>query len=143
MYSATGTMMIGVDGLTNEEVIDMFEAYLSNELNVHPSNIEVEYDSESGVMTYVIASDDIRDVDNPLSIISKDDFSTELELATSIEIEFIELPAEVLVTVDVIVDASNVDDDSIAADDVIQSILSQDESYDVNGEGTLMKFEKF
>ena len=126
--------MISEDDLTNQEVVEAFEAALSDELNVHPSNIEVTYDGESGMLTYVITSDDIVAVDDAISIISRDDFVSELEL-DSIEIDSIEPPVEILVTVDVIVDASNVHDASLAVDDVIQSLLSQDESYDVNGEG--------
>ena len=128
-------MMISEDDLTNEEVVEAFEAALSDELKVHPSNIEVTYDSESGMLTYVITSDDIVAVDDAISIISRDDFVSELEL-DSIEIDSIEPPVEILVTVDIIVDASNVPDASLAVDDVIQSLVSQDESYDVNGEGT-------
>ena len=125
-------MMISEDDLTNEEVVDAFETALADELNVHPSNIEVTYDDESGMLTYVITSNDIEDVDDAISIISRNDFASELKL-DEIEIESIESPTEVLVTVDVIVDASNVDT-SVAIDDVIQSILSQDASYNVNGE---------
>ena len=44
------------------------------------------------------------------------------------EIDSIESPEEILVTVDVIVDASNVHDASLAVDDVIQSLVSQDEN---------------
>ena len=123
------------DDVTNEEVVEAFETALSDELNVHPSNIEITYDNESGILTYVITSDDIVAVDDAISIISRDDFASELEL-DSIEIDSIEPPAEILVTVDVIVDASNVRDASLAVDDVIQLLNSQDEGYDVNGEGT-------
>ena len=118
----------------------MFEASLSDELNVHPSDIGVTYDNESGMVTYVITSDDIREVDNAIAIISRDEFTSELELVDAIEIDSIEPPADVLITVDVIVDASNVDDASLAVDDVIQSIISQDESYDINGEGIRFNF---
>ena len=135
IYSATGTITISEDDLTNEEVVEAFETALSDELNVHPSNIEVTYNNESGVLTYVITSDDIVAVDDAISIISRDDFVSELEL-DSIEIDSIEPPVEILVAVDVIVDASNVHDASLAVDDVIQSLVSQDESFDVNGEGT-------
>ena len=135
IYSATGTITISEDDLTNEEVVEAFETALSDELNVHPSNIEVTYDNESGMLTYVITSDDIVAVDDAISIISRDNFASELEL-DSIEIDSIEPPVEILVAVNVIVDASNVHDASLAVDDVIQSLVSQDESYDVNGEGT-------
>ena len=113
----------------------MFEAALSEEVNVHPSNIEVTYDNESGTVTYIITGDDIEDVDNAISITSQNDFASELEVEDTIQIDYIDPPAEVLVTIDVIADASNVDDASIAIDDVIHSILSQDENYDVNGKG--------
>lgn len=105
-------------------------------MNIHPSDVEVTYDSESGMVTYVITSDDMEDVDNAISIISQDDFASTLEVADEIQIDTIESPSEVLVTVDVIADATNVDNISLAVDNVIQLITSQDESYDVNGKGT-------
>lgn len=135
VYSATGTATISADDLTNEEVIEAFENFLSNELNIHPSNIEVTYDIESGMVTYDITSDDIEDVDNAITIISQDDFVTNLRLMDAIEIESIEPPTEVLVTIDAVVDASNVDDVSLVTNDVIELIRSQDENYNVNSEG--------
>lgn len=108
---------------------------MSNELNIHPSNIEVTYDSESGMVTYGITSDDIEDVNDAMTIISQDDFVINLPVVSGIEIESIEPPTEVLFTIDVAVDASNVDDVSLVTNDVIELIRSQDETYNVNSEG--------
>ena len=132
--------MISEDDLTNEEVVEAFQTTLSEELNIHPSNIEITYDNENGQVTYVITGENIEDVDNAISIIKRDEFASEIELPDTIQIDSIESPVEITVTVDVVVDAANVDDASLAVDDVIQSILSQDQSYDVNGACILFLF---
>ena len=44
-------MFIDAGELSDEEVIDSFESALADHLNIHPSNVEVSYDSETGEVT--------------------------------------------------------------------------------------------
>lgn len=87
------------------------------------------------MVTFVIESDNMQDIDDATSIMSQDDFITELELTETITIDSITPPAETLVTVEVEVDASNIDDVSVAIDEIIHSIELQDSNYAVNGQG--------
>jgi hypothetical protein len=132
-YSASGSMTIDAAELSEEEVIEAIESALVDELKVHPSDIEVAYDPETGVVSYVITSDDIAFVDNAITTISQDDFVVELDLIDDITIDSVLPPADIVVTVDVVVDASNVDDASIAVNDVTEAIQDQEPSYNVIG----------
>ena len=40
-------MTVSAEGLTDEEVITSIEEALANELNVHPSDVEVEFEKHS------------------------------------------------------------------------------------------------
>lgn len=92
------------------------------------------------MVTYIITSDDIEDVDNAISSISQEDFVTELAFVDEVEVASISPPGEVLAKVDIVVDASNVDDVSYAFNNVIENIQSQDENYQANGQGIKIHF---
>ena len=57
-YSASGSISVTASDLTEEEVVSTIEAALIDEFEVHPSDVEVSYDSDTGVVTYTINSDD-------------------------------------------------------------------------------------
>eukprot|EP00493_Phyllostaurus_siculus_P009752 UN09883 len=71
---------------------------------------------------------------------SEDDFVTELGLADTIEINSIEPHSEVVMAIEVSVDVANVANSSIASDNAITAIESQDESYNVIGRGIQILF---
>ena len=128
-------MEVTADALTDDEVMTTFESVLADELNVHPSELDISYDRESGVLTYAIRSDDIDTIDDAIARITQDDFATELELSDDIVIDSIIPPTDVVATIDVTVDASEVEDVSSTVSDVMDAIQRQDSSFEVIGEG--------
>ena len=51
-------MIADAADLTDEAVVNSITSALAEELDIHPSNIDVSYDSETGAVTYIITSDD-------------------------------------------------------------------------------------
>ena len=126
--------------MTDDEVAESIQAALVDELGVHPSDVEVEYDSATGVATYIITSDDAESLADIISTTEAENFSDSLPVPESIQIDSSEPLGDITVTVDVIVDASNVDDADVAVDAVSQSLRQQNPSYDINGEGNKLIF---
>ena len=108
-------------------------------MDVHPSNLEVFFDSDTGVLTYVITSDDIDSVAKAITIISEPDFISRIDLGEEISIASIDISDDIAATIDVIVDASNVTDASVAAEVVIQSIQQLDDTFEVSSRGNLLR----
>ena len=95
-------MIVDADGLSDEEITHAIESAIATELEVHPSDIEVIYDSETGVATYTITGDDVESLDSTIIEMQQEDF----EITTdNISIASIELSTEIIVNVDVSVDA--------------------------------------
>ena len=121
--------------MSDDEVVATFESALAAELDVHPSNVEVYFDSETGILTYVITSDDIDLVAEAITTVSEPEFISRIDVGEGILIDSIDASDDIIVTVDVIVDASNVPDANVAADAVAQSIQQQDDAFDVSSQG--------
>ena len=109
-------MIVDADGLGDAEITNVIESALATELDVHPSDIEVMYDSESGVATYVITSDNAESLNAIISETQREEFDITLD---NISIESIDPSAEIMVNIDVNVDASSVTDADTAVDLII------------------------
>jgi hypothetical protein len=123
------------DGLTAEEVENAVESALVNELNVHASDVEVSYDSDSGVVTYTITSDDAESLVSANDAMQEDSFEDALDLGDDVSVVDFTAPTDVVATVDVTVDASNVDDVSSIVTSVTEALEEQDDDYVVDGQG--------
>ena len=134
-------MTVDASGLTDEEVESSLKAALVSELNLHSSDVEVSYDSESGVATYTITSDDAESLVGVVSDMNEDGFSDGLT-ADGVTISSLTPPSDVTAVVEVSVDASNVDDVQDAVDSVTTTIQNQDESYNVTGDGNFIFFDQ-
>ena len=57
-YDITGSVSIETDGseVSEEELVSALQESIANTLNVHPSDVSVTIDSETGVATYTISS---------------------------------------------------------------------------------------
>ena len=130
-------MVVESGELNDEEVVSAIETALAAELNIHPSQIEVSYDRDTGIVTYEISSDDIESINDAITIMDDEEFASNLDLLEEIVIESIEIPVDVMVTVDVIVDASNVDNPDSAIAIVAQSIENRDASFEIIANGKL------
>ena len=128
-------MSVTVDGLTDAEAEDAIQTALAAELNVHPSAVEVSYDSETGIVTYTISGDDAESIAKAVSDMEQDGFEESITAVDGIEVDDFVAPTDIIVTVDVVVDASNVDDAETVVSSVTDAIQSQDSSYDIIGEG--------
>lgn len=131
-------MVFDSTDLSDEDVIAAIESALADELNIHPSDLEVSYDGESGLVTFLITSDDIESVTDAVTKILDEDFISNLDFEEDLSIDSIEVSDDIVVTVDVVVDASNVADASVAVDAVTSSISSQDRNYEITNQGTLI-----
>ena len=132
--------MIQSEDLSDEEVVTTFELALATELDVHPSKLKISFDSETGVLTYVITSEDIDSIGEAITTLSEPDFITRIDIGEGILIDSINVPEDIAVTIDVIVDVSNVPNVNVAVDGVTQSIQEQDDAFEISSRGNL--FEK-
>ena len=135
-------MTVSAEGLTDEEVITSIEEALANELNVHPSDVEVEYDSETGVVTYTITSDDAESLNDVISDMQTETFDNALDIIDGLSIDDYVAPDDITATVDVVVDASNVADADSTATDVINALQEQDSDYEIDGDGKHITLKK-
>ena len=60
-------MVVTADDLSEDEVVASIENALAEELNLHPSDVEVSCDTDTGVVTYTITSDDAESLANVIS----------------------------------------------------------------------------
>ena len=131
-------MIIDAGEMSDEEVVNAVEAALAAQLEIHPSELDVIYDPESGVVTYVITSDDIDSVAESIDLISDEGFIDSLEISDEIKIDSIEAPIDIIATVDVVVDASNIDDPNAAIASATESIQDQDSDYEIGAQGIIL-----
>ena len=111
-------MIVEADGLTENEVISAIEVALANEANLHPSDISVSYDLQTGEVNYTITNKDANAISEAINQLQ----SEELSLPETISIEVYTSPNDMVVIVDVSVDASDVDDVDSAISNVIQEL---------------------
>ena len=133
-------MIVDIGDLTDEASEDLITNAFVQELDIHPSDIDVSYDSETGVVTYTITSDDAESLDTMIHDMQEEGFESGLAVTDGISIDDYVPPSEITATVDVTVDASNVEDADAAVTSVTQAIEEQHTSYDVSGDGNCIKF---
>ena len=135
VYSTTGTMIIGDTDLSEEEIVSAIEVALASELDIHTSDIEVSFDEATGEMTYIISSDDAEALVTIADSMSSDDFEDTLELGETLIVEDFTAPADVVATVEISVDASDIEDVDDAVTSVIAVLQEKDNNYAVTGGG--------
>ena len=126
-------MTVTATDLTDTEIEDFIKAALVSELNVHPSDVEVSYDSDSGVATYTVSSDDAESLVEIVADMNQDAFTVN---ADGVSVDSLTPPTEVTAVVDVSVDAANVENVEDAISSATTAIETQDSDYDVTGDGT-------
>ena len=128
-------MVVTAGDLTQDEVVTSIEEALSEELNVHPSDIEVFYDAETGVVTYTITSDDAESLADVIDNMQEEGFEENLDISEGVIVESYEAPSDVTAIVDVIVDAPDNDDIDATISAVTEALQEQDPDANVIGEG--------
>ena len=132
------------DEVSSTDVIASIESFLAEELGVHPQNVAVEYDSETGVVTYTITSDSAE----TLVALQADldaDFAESLDsnLGDNVSVENFVAPENVVVTIDYAVDASQVDDVDAAVANVEASLEENNFTYESTGKQVNTVFKGF
>ena len=65
-YNITGSISIETDGsdISEEELLSVLQDSIADTLNVHPSDVSVSIDSETGIATYMISSASAEEASN-------------------------------------------------------------------------------
>lgn len=65
-YDIVGAIAISTDGseTDDEQLIEALQKSIAEALNVHPSDVEINIDPESGAATYTISSETAEDADS-------------------------------------------------------------------------------
>ena len=122
------------DDVSHDEVVASIESYLAEELGVHPQNVEVEYDMESGIVTYTITStnaESLVTLQDSMNVDFVDNLSS--SLGDSVTVESFIAPESVVVTIDYTIDASQVDDVDAAVATVEASLDENNYTYESTG----------
>ena len=122
------------DDLTDEDVERIVETVLAEEMGIHPSDIDVEYDRTSGEVVYTITGDDAETLLEVTALLESSDISDTLSTEFVVVVS-VDAPTEVVASVDVSVDASGVADIDTALSDVAVAIESMDDAYVVETSG--------
>ena len=131
-------MKVTATDMTEEEVVAAVESALVEKLGIHPQNIEVAYDKNSGVVTYTITSDDAESVLSAQAALQNSEFATNLELPEGLTIDEFSAPIEVIANLDIRVDASNAEDVESAVS-AVEKIL-EEKNYEYISEGKINYF---
>ena len=123
--------------LTEDELIESIESMLAEELNVHPSDIDVIYDSETGVMTYTITSDDAESLADIITDIGQESFESTLANIDGVILDAHESPNDIIAIVEVVVDASSIEDVDSKVNAVTEALESQNNDYQVVSAGNI------
>merc|ERR1712187_443037 len=133
-YTTEGTLTIEVDPeseLTPDEIENLVEESLATELGIHPQNIEVEYNPETNVVTYVITSEDAESLKDVQNEISDPEFENKLneDLAEEeISVTDVTPPSEIIANIEISVDATNTEDVEDALENVETQLKENDEN---------------
>jgi len=99
------------DDVTPDMIVSSIEAALVRELDIHRSNVIVDYDEQSGEVTYSIESEDAEALVVIAEVLAGDEFLSSLESTIAgITIDTFIAPSDVIASVIVDVDASGVED---------------------------------
>ena len=147
-YKVTGTMNVEIpsEGVTEEEleqIEQVLEQTIADSLGLHPKNIEVTVDPETGEVTYVISVDDPTIAEETQEALNTEEFITNVNEGISenaenlpegvvevLEIKNVQVEEDIVMEVDVTIDASESTSDlSTAHEDMIG--LLEDIGYDV------------
>ena len=136
----TGSFSVDASGLTSEEVVGSLEAVLAEELGVHPQNVEVVFDTETGLVTYVITSEDAETLLSLQSVLEQDNTIDQIDsnLGEFITVTGHTAPEEIEFTIDFVVDATVVDDPEIAITLVEEQL--EETQYDYSSESNVFTF---
>ena len=146
VYSTTGTMAVSVpDGVTAEEFSNAVQDSIAASLGVHPQNVQVEVDMETGEVTFTIISDDYDAIQEAQFNLEKDVYQEEIIASISdsvpdIVIASITVSEETTATIEFSVDANEASNDMTQAAWQTEQLFT--EEFDVEVESKPFVFVK-
>jgi hypothetical protein len=128
-YEVSGTIDVEFpEDVTDEEKIEALTEALSTSLNVHPKDIEIEIDEETGEITYTITSDDLSGAQAVQWALTSEE--TQKDIETAIEelipeatVEEIQVEDEIMVEVEFSVNADEAEAHLVQAADQVANAL--------------------
>lgn len=136
----TGSFAVDANDLTSEEVVASLEAVLAEELGVHPQDVEVVFDSDTGIATYVITSEDAETLLSLQAVLEEDTTVEQIDssLGDFITVTGHAAPEQVEFTIDFVVDATAVEDPETAITFVEDHLEETD--YEYSSESNLFRW---
>ena len=137
VYIAEGTFFISTDEESVEYVVDLLTHAIAETLGVHRSTISIEYDASTGEVIYVIGNEDLEILSDIIKMIDFEAFENKMNAnlyessIMSIKVGTLTLPTEVVVEIEVILDATGVEEVEQGMNIVISTLGSE---YEVESE---------
>ena len=141
MYITSGSMELTIpDDISESDLVDAVTNTLAESLNVHPSEVFVEIDMETGEVSYTITTENFNDATSTQFDLAKN--STQDEIASAIESTFpsidvrdVDVSDEIDVNMEFTVDANNAENDVTQAAWQTEQMLSD---FEVNVDNTFV-----
>ena len=130
IYSATGSMVVNVpEGVTEEELSNAVQDSIASSLGVHPQNVQVDVDLETGEVTFTVISDDFDTIQeaqfNLVNEVTQQDIvSGIVEDIPEAVVDSISVSDETTATIEFTVDADEASNDVTQAAWQTEQLLS-------------------
>ena len=147
VYSTTGTMVVSVpDGVTAEELSDAVQDSIASSLGVHPQNVEVEVNLETGEVTFTVLSDDYAAIQEAQFNLERDVYqdaivSSLTDAVPALVIDSLTVSEETTATIEFTVDANEASNDMTQAAWQTEQLFS--EEFDVEIQSKPFSFCEF
>jgi hypothetical protein len=129
-YESSGSISLTIsDDVPESEIVDTITSSIANSLGVHPQNVKVDVDMETGEVEFFITSDSFSDAAGVTFSLDnyqyQSDIIEEIEAGLSlVEIGSFDTSKEVIASIDFIIDANNAANDLTQASWQSQQLLS-------------------
>ena len=130
IYSATGSMVVNVpEGVTQEELSNSVQDSIASSLGVHPQNVQVDVDLETGEVTFTVISDDFDTIQEAQfnlenEVTQQDIVSGIVEDIPEAVVDSISVSDETTATIEFTVDADEASNDVTQAAWQTEQLLS-------------------
>ena len=130
IYSATGSMVVNVpEGVTEEELSNSVQDSIATSLGVHPQNVQVDVDLETGEVTFTVISDDFDTIQEAQfnlenEVTQQDIVSGIVEDIPEAVVDSISVSDETTATIEFTVDADEASNDVTQAAWQTEQLLS-------------------
>ena len=137
-YSTSGSMVVSVpEGVTEEELSNSVQDSLATALGVHPQNVNVEVDLETGEVTFTVTSDDFETIQEAQFNLENENIQEEIasgivEDIPEAVVDSISVSEETTATIEFTVDADEASNDVTQAAWQTEQLLSEEVDVEVD-----------